>query len=225
MAELHGAGIDQGDCGVVIDGIGDHRAQVRKTVGQGLPLHVPHGDVGQAFFNAGFVDSTLSNFAAGVMLILLRPIKVGDFVEVGGVSGSVKEVAIFATTLLTGDNKTIILANSAVMGGTIVNYSTTGERRVDLVVGVGYSSNIQQVKDELQAIAAADDRVLKEKDVTIGVVELADSSVNLVFRPWVKSGDYWGVYFDFQERVYNRFNELGIEIPFPQMDVHTDQAA
>lgn len=182
--------------------------------------------IGAAGLAVGFaLQGTLSNFAAGVMMILLRPIKVGDFVEVAGTSGVVSEVAIFATTLLTGDNKTIIVANSAVMGSTITNYSTQPERRVDLVVGVGYGSNIQQVKDELQAIADAESRILHDKGVTIGVSELADSSVNLVFRTWVKSADYWGVYFALNERVKVRFDEVGIEIPFPQMDIHSDKAA
>ena len=182
--------------------------------------------IGAAGLAVGFaLQGTLSNFAAGVMMILLRPIKVGDFVEVAGTAGTVSEVAIFATTLLTGDNKTIIIANSAVMGDNITNYSTQPERRVDLLVGVGYGANIQQVKDELQAIADADERILKDKGVTIAVKELADSSVNLVFRVWVNSADYWGVYFDFTERIKIRFDEVGIEIPFPQMDIHTDKAA
>jgi small conductance mechanosensitive channel len=181
--------------------------------------------IGAAGLAVGFaLQGTLSNFAAGVMLILLRPIKVGDFVEVAGESGVVSEVAIFATTLLTGDNKTVIAANASVMGGNITNYSTQPERRVDLVVGVGYGSNIEQVKTELQAIAAADDRILHDKGTTIGVSELADSSVNLVFRNWVKSGDYWPVYFALNERIKIRFDEVGIEIPFPQMDVHGDSA-
>ncbi len=182
--------------------------------------------MGAAGLAIGFaLQGTLSNFAAGVMMILLRPIKVGDWVEVAGESGSVSEVAIFATTLLTGDNKTVIIANAAVMGSNIINYSTQQERRVDLVVGVGYSSNIQQVKDELQAIASAESRILHDKGVTIGVSELADSSVNLVFRSWVKSADYWGVFFDLNERIKVRFDEVGIEIPFPQMDIHSDKAA
>lgn len=181
--------------------------------------------IGAAGLAVGFaLQGTLSNFAAGVMLILLRPIKVGDFVEVAGTAGVVSEVAIFATTLLTGDNKTIIIANSAVMGGNITNYSTQPERRVDLVVGVGYGSNLEQVKSELQAIADADQRILHDKGVTIAVSELADSSVNLVFRTWVKSADYWGVRFDLTEKVKVRFDEVGIEIPFPQMDVHSKAA-
>lgn len=182
--------------------------------------------IGAAGLAVGFaLQGTLSNFAAGVMMILLRPIKVGDFVQVAGEAGVVSEVAIFATTLLTGDNKTIIISNSAVMGGNIVNFSTQSTRRVDLVVGVSYGSNIEQVKNELQAIADAESRILHDKGVTIGVSELADSSVNLVFRSWVNSGDYWPVYFALNERVKTRFDEVGIEIPFPQVDVHTDKSA
>ncbi len=182
--------------------------------------------IGAAGLAVGFaLQGTLSNFAAGVMLILLRPIKVGDFVEVAGEAGVVSEVAIFATTLLTGDNKTVIISNSSVMGGNITNYSTQPERRVDLVVGVGYSSNIEQVKNELQQIADAESRILQDKGVTIAVSELADSSVNLVFRSWVKSADYWPVKFALTERVKTRFDEVGIEIPFPQVDVHTQAAA
>jgi len=167
------------------------------------------------------LQGTLSNFAAGVMMILLRPIKVGDYIEVAGVGGSVAEVAIFATTLLTPDNKTIVIANSQVMGDTIVNYSTQPQRRIDLVIGVGYGASLEQVKKELQLIADADQRILHDKGVTIGVVELADSSVNLVFRTWVNTADYWAVRFDLTERIKNRFDEVGIEIPFPQMAVHT----
>lgn len=182
--------------------------------------------IGAAGLAVGFaLQGTLSNFAAGVMMILLRPIKVGDFVEVAGEAGVVSEVAIFATTLLTGDNKTVIISNSSVMGGNITNYSTQPERRVDLVVGVGYGSDLDQVKSELKAIADAESRILHDKGVTIGVSELADSSVNLVFRTWVNSGDYWPVRFDLTEQVKKRFDAAGIEIPFPQMDVHTDQAA
>ncbi|ODS25100.1 mechanosensitive ion channel protein [Candidatus Endobugula sertula] len=170
------------------------------------------------------LQGSLANFAAGVLIILFRPIKVGDFVEVSGVSGSVSDISIFATTLLTGDNKTVIIANADVTGGNIINFSTQPTRRIDLVVGVAYDSNIQQVKDELKALADADERVLKDKVVTIGVVELADSSVNLVFRPWVNSADYWSVYFDLNENIKNRFDELGIGIPYPTMDVNVSKS-
>jgi len=180
--------------------------------------------VGAAGLAVGLaLQGSLANFAAGVLIILFRPIKKGDFVEIAGVSGSVSDISIFATTLLTGDNKTVIIANADVTGGNITNFSTEATRRVDLVVGVAYDSNIQQVKDELKALADADARILKDKAVTIGVVELADSSVNLVFRPWVNSADYWGVYFDLNEKIKNRFDEVGINIPYPTMDVHVSK--
>lgn len=166
------------------------------------------------------LQGSLANFAAGVLLILFRPIKVGDFAEVAGVAGVIQNISIFSTTLTTGDNKTIIAANASVMGSNIVNYSTQATRRVDLVIGVSYDSNIEQVKTILKDIADSDERVLKDKDVMIGVVELGDSSVNLVFRPWVNSADYWGVHFDFHERVKSRFDEAGIGIPYPTMDVN-----
>ncbi len=178
--------------------------------------------LGAAGLAVGFaLQGTLSNFASGVMLILLRPLKIGDFVEVAGEAGVVKDVAIFATTLTTPDNKTIIISNSAIFSSNITNYSTQATRRVDLIVGVSYNADIQQVKNELLAIAANDERILQDQEVTVGVVELADSSVNFVFRPWVKTADYWAVYFDLNERVKVRFDELGIEIPYPQMDIHT----
>ncbi len=170
------------------------------------------------------LQGALANFAAGVLIILFRPIKVGDFVEVAGVAGSVSEISIFATTLLTGDNKTVIIANADVTGGNITNFSTQSTLRIDLVVGVAYDANLQQVKDELKALADADERILKDKDVTIGVVELGDSSVNLVFRPWVNAADYWGVSFDLNETIKNRFDEVGIGIPYPTMDVNVTKS-
>jgi small conductance mechanosensitive channel len=181
--------------------------------------------LGAAGLAVGFaLQGTLSNFASRVMLILLRPLKIGDFVEVAGEAGIVKELAIFATTLTTPDNKTITISNSSIFSSNITNYSTQPTRRVDLIVGVSYNADIQQVKTELLAIAADDERILKDQDVTVGVVELADSSVNFVFRPWVKSADYWGVYFDLNERIKMRFDKLGIEIPYPQIDIHTKTA-
>ncbi|WP_317930764.1 mechanosensitive ion channel family protein [Halioxenophilus sp. WMMB6] len=166
------------------------------------------------------LQGSLSNFAAGVMIILFRPCRVGDFVEAGGTMGSIKEIGIFATTMLTPDNKTIIVPNSSIMGGNITNFSTQSERRVDLVIGVSYNADIKKVKEVLAAVVAADERVVKEKDVTIGLLELADSSVNFVVRPWVKTADYWPTYFDLMENIKLRLDAEGIEIPFPQMDVH-----
>tara|TARA_B100000446_G_scaffold134938_1_gene127163 strand:+ start:899 stop:1702 length:804 start_codon:yes stop_codon:yes gene_type:complete len=180
--------------------------------------------VGAAGLAIGFaLQGSLANFAAGVLLILFRPFKAGDFVEAGGASGVVKEISIFSTILTTGDNKVVVIANNAVMGGNITNYSAMPTRRVDMVVGVGYGADLALVKKTLQELADADDRVLKDPGVTIAVSELADSSVNFVFRPWVNSADYWGVFWAMNERIKIRFDELGIEIPFPQMDVHLDK--
>jgi len=177
--------------------------------------------IGAAGLAVGFaLQGTLSNFASGVLLILFRPFKQGDFVEAGGTMGVINEISIFSTILKTPDNKTVIVANSAITGANITNYSTEAERRVDITVGVGYDADLAVVKQQLQAIAAAESRILQDKDITVAVGELADSSVNFVFRVWVKSGDYWGVFFDLNEKIKVTFDEKGIAIPFPQMDVH-----
>lgn len=166
------------------------------------------------------LQGSLSNFAAGVLIVLFRPYKVGDFIEGGGVSGSVEEVQILTTVLKTGDNKRVIIPNSQIMGTTITNYSANPTRRVDLVVGVSYSDDLDKVRKELEALVAADERILKDPAPTIAVSELADSSVNFVLRPWVNTADYWAVYFDLTERVKKRFDEVGVSIPFPQQDVY-----
>ncbi|BFM06308.1 mechanosensitive ion channel family protein [Halioxenophilus aromaticivorans] len=169
------------------------------------------------------LQGSLSNFAAGVMLILFRPLKVGDFVEAGGAMGSVKEVGIFNSILLTPDNKTIVVPNSNITSENITNFSTQDERRVDLVIGVSYEADVKKVKEVLLEIVNADERILTEKGITIGLLELADSSVNFAVRQWVKSSDYWGVYFDLMENIKLRLDAEGIEIPYPQMDVHLDK--
>jgi small conductance mechanosensitive channel len=169
------------------------------------------------------LQGSLSNFAAGVLLILFRPLRAGDFVEAGGVSGVVNEVGIFTTVLKTGDNKTIIIPNSAVMGGTITNYSLEANRRVDLVVGISYDADIRVAKDIVQRLLDADARILKDPAAAISVAELANSSVNLAIRPWVKAADYWPVRGDLLEAIKARFDETGIGIPYPQMDVHLAQ--
>jgi small conductance mechanosensitive channel len=166
------------------------------------------------------LQGSLSNFAAGVLIVLFRPYKVGDWIEGGGVSGAVEEVQILTTVLKTGDNKRVIIPNSQIMGTTITNYSANDTRRVDLVVGVSYSDDLDKVRKELEGLVAADDRILADPPVTIAVSELADSSVNFVLRPWVKTADYWAVYFGLTEAVKKRFDEVGISIPFPQRDVH-----
>ena len=166
------------------------------------------------------LQDSLKNFAAGVMLLLFKPFKEGDFVEAAGVSGVVENIAIFNSMLRTGDNRSVIVPNGAIYGGVIVNYSARETRRVDMVFGIGYDADLRQAKQLLADIIAEDARVLTEPATVIAVSELADSSVNFIVRPWVKSEDYWAVLWDTTEKVKLRFDEAGISIPFPQMDVH-----
>ncbi|WP_236890094.1 mechanosensitive ion channel family protein [Desulfoluna limicola] len=166
------------------------------------------------------LQGSLSNFASGVLLVIFTPFKVGDYVEAGGTSGTVEEISIFSTIIKSPDNKRIIVPNASVTGANIINHTANDQRRVDLVVGVGYGDDIDLVRTTLQEILAKDDRLLAEPAPTIGVVELAESSVNLVVRPWVKTADYWAVYFDLNEAIKKTFDEKGISIPFPQRDLH-----
>lgn len=166
------------------------------------------------------LQDSLSNLASGVMIILFRPFKIGDFIEAGGTAGTVEAISIFTTDLKTPDNKLIIVPNGAITSGNITNASAKPERRIDLVVGVGYDDDLKKVKDVLSKIVSADERILKDKDITIAVSELADSSVNLVVRPWVKSEDYWNTRFDLTEKIKTTFDEEGISIPYPQRDLH-----
>ncbi|MFQ5635092.1 MAG: mechanosensitive ion channel family protein [Gammaproteobacteria bacterium] len=177
--------------------------------------------VGAAGLAVGLaLQGSLANFASGVMIVGFRPYKVGDFIEAGGVTGTVEQVQIFTTVMKTGDNKQIIVPNSQVMAGEITNYSANPTRRVDLVAGCGYDDDLDKVRKVLEDIIAGDDRILDDPAPTIAVAELADSSVNFVVRPWVKSADYWGVHFDVTEQIKKRFDAEGISIPFPQRDVH-----
>ncbi|MEM9402534.1 MAG: mechanosensitive ion channel domain-containing protein [Pseudomonadota bacterium] len=169
------------------------------------------------------LQGSLSNFASGVLIVLFRPYKVGDFIEAAGIAGVVEEVQILVTVMKTGDNKKIIVPNSQIMSSIITNYSANETRRVDLTVGVSYSDDLDKVRKELEAIVGAEERILKDPAVTIAVSELADSSVNFVLRPWVKTADYWGVYFDLTETIKKRFDEVGISFPFPQQDVYLHQ--
>jgi small conductance mechanosensitive channel len=166
------------------------------------------------------LQGSLANFAAGVLMIIFKPIKVGDFVEAGGAVGSVEEIGIFTTILKSPDNKKIIIPNAGVTGGNITNFNVNGTRRVDLVAGIGYSDDIDKAKKVLEEIIAADSRILKDPAPQIAMSEMADSSVNFVVRPWVKPDDYWGVFFDTTETIKKKFDEAGISIPFPQRDVH-----
>ena len=167
------------------------------------------------------LQSSLQNFAAGVMLLLFKPFKTGDYVEAGGSSGVIQKVNIFTTTMYSPDNKEIIIPNGAIYNGNIINYSARDTRRVDLVFGIGYDDDIKKAKSILEKTVQADQRVLSDPSPTIAVSELADSSVNFVVRPWVKTPDYWGVLFDLTENIKLAFDENGISIPYPQMDVHT----
>ncbi|QHJ13336.1 Small-conductance mechanosensitive channel [Paraglaciecola mesophila] len=171
------------------------------------------------------LQGSLQNFAAGVMLLVFRPFKAGDFVEAGGAAGVVKSISIFTTIMTSGDNKEIIVPNGQIYSGTITNYSAKETRRVDMVVGIGYDADLKRAKEVLKELAAADSRILQDPAPTIAVAELADSSVNFVVRPWVKSADFWAVKFDFTEAVKLRFDQEGISIPFPQMDVHLHKDA
>lgn len=180
--------------------------------------------IGAAGLAVGFaLQGSLSNFASGVMLIIFKPLKVGDFIEGGGAMGSVESVGMFVTTLTTPDNKVVYIPNSALTGGNIVNYSAKDTRRVDMVFGIGYGDDIDKAKSVIKSLLDTDTRILKEPAPQIVVSELADSSVNFKVRPWVNSADYWGVYFDLTEKVKKNFDDQNITIPFPQRDVHMFQ--
>lgn len=163
---------------------------------------------------------TFANVGAGVLLIVFRPFKVGDYVNVGGESGTVEEINLFSVYLQTPDNKLIIMPNGNTVGSTIINYSAKSTRRVDFVFGVSYEDDLKVVKSTLHEVIAQDSRVLPDPEPFVAVSELADNSVNFVVRVWVKSADYWGVHFDTIERVKLAFDEKGISIPYPQMQLH-----
>ena len=169
------------------------------------------------------LQGSLANFAAGVLIVLFRPYKTGDWVEAAGISGSVVKVQILTTILKTGDNKEIIVPNGQIMNSIITNYSANDTRRVDLAFGVGYGDDIDLVRSVIKDVVNADPRVLKEPECLVAVSQLADSSVNFTVRPWVNTADYWAVYFDLTEAVKKRFDKEGISIPFPQRDVHVYQ--
>lgn len=166
------------------------------------------------------LQGSLANFASGVLIILFRPFKVGDLVEVAGTLGVVEELDIFTTQLVTLDNRAIIIPNGQVTGGTLINYSKKDTRRVDMVFGVSYGDDVRKVKEVIEEVLTEEPRVLKEPAPTVAVGELGDSSVNFVVRPWVKTADYWAVFFAIHEAIKLRFDAEGICIPFPQRDVH-----
>jgi len=167
------------------------------------------------------LQGSLSNFASGILIVILRPFKVGEYIEVSGILGTVETVQIFATTIVTIDNKSVVIPNSAILSGNIINYSRKPTRRIDLLIGVSYGADLAQTKKVLETVLLANQRVLKSPEIQVAVAELGNSSVNLVVRPWVKTADYWSVRFELIEAIKNGLDEANIEIPFPQMDVHT----
>ncbi|MBO7912524.1 MULTISPECIES: small-conductance mechanosensitive channel MscS [Vibrio] len=169
------------------------------------------------------LQGSLSNFAAGVLIVAFRPFKSGDYVEIGGVAGSVDSIQIFQTVLTTPDNKMVVVPNGSVIGSPITNYSRHDTRRIDLMIGVSYNADLQKTKALLTKICESDERVLKEPGVQVGVHTLADSSVNFVVRPWVSTAEYWNVYFDLMQAIKEGLDNEGIEIPFPQVDVHMNK--
>ncbi len=170
------------------------------------------------------LKDSLGNFAAGVMILFFKPFKVGDFIETSGASGSVMEIQIMTTVLKTADNKHIIIPNGTVVTSVITNYSKEETRRLNMTFGVGYESDMEKVKQLINEIIESDDRILKDPAPQILMSELADSSVNFSVRLWTKAGDYWNVNFDMNEKVFKVFNDNGINIPYPQLDVHVNQA-
>ncbi len=180
--------------------------------------------LGAAGFAIGFaLQGSLANFAAGILILILRPFRVGDYIDAAGVAGFVKEIDLFTTIIATPDNVKIIVPNGKLFGDIIKNVSGYDTRRVDLVIGIGYSSDIQAAYDVISELMKQDERILSDPAPQIAVAELADSSVNLVVRPWVKKEHYWDVKFDLTRKIKEAFDEKGIEIPFPQRVVHMVQ--
>lgn len=166
------------------------------------------------------LSGTLQNFAGGVMILIFKPFKVGDVIEAQGHTGSVREIQIFNTILMTPDNQKIIIPNGGLANGSMKNITTEATRRVDWTIGIGYGDNADKAKEVLMAMMKEDDRIMAEPAPFVAISELADSSVNFAVRGWVNTPDYWGVYFDLNEKVYKRFESEGLNIPYPQMDVH-----
>ena len=182
--------------------------------------------IGAAGFIIGFaLQGTLSNFAAGIMILLYRPYDLGNVVDVGGTTGKVEAMSLVSTTLRKPDNQVVIVPNGSIWGGIITNITGSPTRRVDMVFGIGYDDDIRKAQSILEELTAAHPKILKDPEPTIRVHELADSSVNFVVRPWANTSDYWDVYFDLTQQVKERFDSEGISIPYPQRDVHVHQVA
>ena len=170
------------------------------------------------------LSGTLQNFAGGVMILIFKPFKVGNYISAQGHSGTVNEIQIFNTILKTPDNKTIIIPNGGLATGSMINFSAEPKRRVDFTFGIAYGDDVDKAKEVLLKLIKADERILNDPaEPFIAVSELADSSVNLVVRVWAEAANYWGIYFDLHEKVYKTFDKEGLNIPFPQMDVHVQK--
>jgi len=180
--------------------------------------------LGAAGLAVGFaLQGSLSNFAAGTLIILFKPFRIGDFIDAGGTMGIVEDIGVLVTILKTPDNKKIIAPNNAIMAGIITNFSANPTRRIDMVFGIGYGDDIDKAKTVIKAVLAERTDILEDPAPTVEVIELGDSSVNLCVRPWVKKEDYWSVFFALNADIKKRFDAEGISIPFPQRDVHLFQ--
>lgn len=166
------------------------------------------------------LQGSLQNFAAGFMLLMFRPFKAGDFVEAAGTAGIIDKVGIFSTLMHTGDNKQVIIPNGTIYSSNIINYSALGTRRIDMIFSIGYGDDIRKARDVIIAVIKADPRVLAEPELVVAVGELGANSVNLFVRPWARSEDFWDVKFSLTEKIKFAFDENGISIPFPQMDLY-----
>lgn len=166
------------------------------------------------------LSGTLQNFAGGVVILILKPFKIGDFIEAQGYTGTVKEISIFSTMLNTPDKKLVIIPNGPLSTGALTNFSAEPLRRVDWTIGIAYGDDVEHLKKAINDFIAEDSRILKDPSPFIGLSELANSSVNFAVKVWVVSDDYWGVFYDMNEKVYTRFGDYKLNIPFPQMDVH-----
>ena len=187
----------------------------------GIPIASFLAILGAAGLAIGLaLQGSLSNFASGVLLVTFQPCKIGDYIEAGGASGTVTDITVFSTTLITPDQRTITVPNSSVLSGPIVNYSTSPSRRLDLAIGISYDADIASVKTLLRDVVEADERVLKAHPIQIGITDLADSSMLFTVRPWVSSGDFLQLKFDLHEKIKNALDSAGISIPYPQMDIH-----
>ena len=187
----------------------------------GVPMTSFIAILGAAGLAVGMaLSGTLQNFAGGIMILIFKPFKVGDYIEAQGHEGSVSEIQIFNTILKTPDNKTIIIPNGGLSTGSMTNYSAEPQRRVDFVFGIAYGDDVDKARNVLQRLINADERILKDPEPFIAISELAGSSVNLVVRVWADAANYWDIYFDLKEKVYKTFDKEGLHIPFPQMDVH-----